>query len=382
MRKNIFIVVLLIGHHVIVAQGFYNKGALVSLAPQTVFVVPDSLVNTGTLTNNGDIRISGAWINTGTYDAGTGLINFNSNVPQVINHNDQSVGRLTISGGGEKQFLANITIESELVLQDGILVSGNNAKIIFAAGSIVTGASNISYVRGPVEHHGTGNWLFPIGNNSSYLPVEISNVTLAAARATISLHELTAGQTLTGDVELARLSTKRYWQLALGGGNIDLSKIKLPLSAEEDVADNLNELVVAASDNATTSYRSLGQLASTGTLTSGSVTSERSPTFAFFTVAGLLQERGIEVYNGVSSNADGVNDFMHVRNIEFYPDSKVEIFNRWGDRVFVISGYDNNQKNFRGASSVTGDKLPAGTYFYSIDLKDGSKRITGSLELK
>jgi hypothetical protein len=64
--------------------------------------VPDSLVNNGTLTNNGDLRISGAWINNGAYDAGTGVINFNSDLVQTINHNDQSFERLVISGSGEK----------------------------------------------------------------------------------------------------------------------------------------------------------------------------------------------------------------------------------------------------------------------------------------
>lgn len=382
MRRYFFVSAMFLFHHTMMAQGLYNKGALVSLTPQTILTVPDSLVNSGTLVNDGDIRISGAWINTGTYNAGTGLINFNSNVTQVINHNDQSMGRLTISGGGEKQFLANITIESELVLQNGILVSGNGAKIIFNTGATVSGGSSTSYVRGPVEHQGTGDWLFPIGDNTSYLPVEITNVTTATSKAEVSLHELAAGETLTGDIELAKLSSKRYWQVAMTGGNIDLSKIKLPLMNEEDVTDDLSELVVAGSDDALTSYQSLGQSELAGTLTSGFITGEHSPTFAYFTVAAVRGERGIRVYNGISPNADGANDFIRIENIEFYPDNKVEIFNRWGDRVFEITGYDNLQKNFKGESATTGSKLSAGTYFYSIDLKDGSEKITGYLVLK
>jgi hypothetical protein len=160
----------------VMGQGLYNKGATISIATQTIFIVPDSLVNNGTLTNNGDLRISGAWINNGAYDAGTGVINFNSDLVQTINHNDQSFERLVISGTGEKQFLANITIESELDLQASNLISVNGAKIILNDGATVLGGSDQSHVVGPVEVKGTGNWIFPIGNGSSYLPVQINNV--------------------------------------------------------------------------------------------------------------------------------------------------------------------------------------------------------------
>jgi hypothetical protein len=137
MRILVICLVILLTSSGVIGQGLYNKGATISIASQTIFTVPDSLVNNGTLTNNGDLRISGAWINNGTYDAGTGVINFNSDLVQTINHNDQSFERLVISGTGEKQFLANITIESELDLQASNLKSVNGAKIILNDGASV-----------------------------------------------------------------------------------------------------------------------------------------------------------------------------------------------------------------------------------------------------
>jgi len=65
-----------------------------------------------------------------------------------------------------------------------------------------------------------------------------------------------------------------------------------------------------------------------------------------------------------------------------YPDNQVTIYNRWGDRVFDMPNYDNDQKSFKGESNLTGNKLPSGTYFYSIDLKDNKKPTTGYLVLK
>lgn len=385
MRNKFFGSIFLVGVSLCAgAQGFYNNGSILTLSPQAILTVPDSLVNKGTVKNDGDLRISGAWINQGTYDAGTGKINFNSNLPQTINHNDQSFGKLTISGVGEKQFLANITIESELDLQSSNLTSVNGARIIFDPGAVVTGGSDQSHVVGPVEVKGEGDLLFPVGNGTTYLPVELLGVTDATAAVTLTLNELTSSQTLSGDVELVKLSTKRFWELVLNSGNINSSLIKLPLSEEDDLTDNLDLLVVASSNTTTSEYASIGQSDLTGSLSSGSIISKETPVLKYYTVAAVSGETAIEVYNGLSLSNDGKNDFIRIKNIELYPSCNVTIFNRWGDKVFEVEGYNNliSDKRFNGDAKSGGNKVPAGTYFYSIVLNKGEKPITGYLEIK
>ena len=385
MKKIISSFIFILGVNFVYAQGFYNKGAVVSISTQTLLTVPDSLVNNinSTIINNGDLRISGAWINKGTYDAGTGQINFNSDLTQTINHSDQSFSKLVISGDGEKTFSADITIESELDLQGSVLKSANGAKIILNAGAVVVGGSDKSYVQGTVEIKGAGNWLFPIGNGTTYLPVEITNVTDVTAVATLTLNELTAGQVLAGDAELAQISSKRYWELVLASGNLSQSKIKLPLAGEDGLTDNLDLLVVAGSADSKSGYSSFGQSNVSGSLTSGSVRSDLAPTVRYYTIAAISGEKGIEVFNGVSVGDDGQNDIMKITNIALYPNNKVTIFNRWGDRVFEMSGYDNDQKVFKGESNINGNsKLPSGTFFYSVDLGDGSAKATGYVYVK
>src|SRR4051812_9783939 len=110
--RRIFVIILMLSASVdLVAQGFYSNGAIVSISPNTILSVPDSIVNKGTLINNGEIIIYGAWINQGTYDAGDGQVTFNSNLDQVINHNAQTIEKLVISGGGKKEFLADIFVQ-------------------------------------------------------------------------------------------------------------------------------------------------------------------------------------------------------------------------------------------------------------------------------
>ena len=95
----------------------------------------------------------------------------------------------------------------------------------------------------------------------------------------------------------------------------------------------------------------------------------------------------VEVFNGVSANGDGINDFLEIGCIENYPNNSVKIYNRSGTLVFEKKGYNNDEfgEVFTGTSnkgiSMMGDNLPDGTYFMIIDLGDGSKPIASYLEL-
>lgn len=84
----------------------------------------------------------------------------------------------------------------------------------------------------------------------------------------------------------------------------------------------------------------------------------------------------IETTNAFSPNGDGINDVWTIKYIETYPNVTVDIFNRYGEKVFFSQGYsipfDGNYK---------GNPLPVGTYYYMINPKNGKKTITGSLTL-
>jgi gliding motility-associated-like protein len=93
----------------------------------------------------------------------------------------------------------------------------------------------------------------------------------------------------------------------------------------------------------------------------------------------------ILVYNGISRNGDGKNDFFEISCIEDFPNNTVKIFNRAGTLVYQTKGYNNADVIFEGTSneglSLMGRELPDGTYFYIIDKGEGSIPKTGYLEL-
>jgi gliding motility-associated-like protein len=86
----------------------------------------------------------------------------------------------------------------------------------------------------------------------------------------------------------------------------------------------------------------------------------------------------IEVYNGFTPNGDGHNDFWFIDGIASDSKNQVSIFNRWGDKVWGVNGY-NNQTNKWEGTSINGKILPDGTYFYIIQYK--KETLKGYVEL-
>jgi gliding motility-associated-like protein len=89
------------------------------------------------------------------------------------------------------------------------------------------------------------------------------------------------------------------------------------------------------------------------------------------------------VYNGVSPDGDGRNDFMLIQYIDVVEgasQNKVSIYNRWGDVVFEVQNYNNADRAFTGLSN-SGNELPAGNYFYKIEFASGLPSLSGYLTL-
>ena len=78
--------------------------------------------------------------------------------------------------------------------------------------------------------------------------------------------------------------------------------------------------------------------------------------------------------NTFTPNGDNINDVWSITHLSDYPDAVVEVFNRYGQRVFYSSGYG---KPWDG--KYNGQPVPVGTYYYKIDPKNGQKIYAGSV---
>jgi gliding motility-associated-like protein len=103
--------------------------------------------------------------------------------------------------------------------------------------------------------------------------------------------------------------------------------------------------------------------------------------------SAVAGEIPLEIFNGISPDGDGLNDYMQINGIENYPQNNFKVFNRWGVQVFEIDGYDNVSRRFEGISEGRttirqGERLPAGTYYYVLTFSGdnpGQQAYTGYL---
>ncbi|MDG1570688.1 gliding motility-associated C-terminal domain-containing protein, partial [Robiginitalea sp. M366] len=83
-------------------------------------------------------------------------------------------------------------------------------------------------------------------------------------------------------------------------------------------------------------------------------------------------EEGIIVFELVTPNQDGRNDFLFIQNVHLAQNNSIRIFNRWGVAVYEGRNYDNQFNVFdgrsRGRSTLnTNDYLPSGVYYYIFE---------------
>jgi gliding motility-associated-like protein len=84
----------------------------------------------------------------------------------------------------------------------------------------------------------------------------------------------------------------------------------------------------------------------------------------------------INIPNTITPNGDGINDYWQINGIENYPNALVQIFNRYGQKIFESKGYS---VPFDG--TYKGQKLPSGVYYYIINLITTCNLFSGSLTI-
>ena len=92
-------------------------------------------------------------------------------------------------------------------------------------------------------------------------------------------------------------------------------------------------------------------------------------------VAITLLER-VKTASAFSPDGDGINDLFEIKGIVDFPNCRIEIFNRNGQRVFESDGY---REAWDGR--FNGEPLPTASYYYVLDLGDGSESLTGIITI-
>ncbi|WP_183558574.1 gliding motility-associated C-terminal domain-containing protein [Mucilaginibacter sp. SP1R1] len=98
--------------------------------------------------------------------------------------------------------------------------------------------------------------------------------------------------------------------------------------------------------------------------------------YAITYVSGSLTiapiKEALIIPNTFTPNGDGINDRWEIKHIEDYPNCTVNIYNRYGEKILTSHGY-----GISWDGKYKGKDVSTGTYYYVIDIKPGSKPLSG-----
>jgi gliding motility-associated-like protein len=83
-----------------------------------------------------------------------------------------------------------------------------------------------------------------------------------------------------------------------------------------------------------------------------------------------------EIPNVFTPNGDGINDTWQIKHLVSYPGCTVEVYTRYGQLIFQSTGYGNPWNG-----TANGKPVPAATYYYIINPKNGLKPMSGFVDI-
>lgn len=355
---------------------FTNESDLVVINAAVPFVVQGNATNNGTIFNEGDLRLSGDWSNSGDYRSVSGTFILNGS-NQVFDPGSSEYNHLGINSSG-LVIINDLNIGNSLELINGVVSVASGSRILLTENASLIGGNENAYIDGALFTTTTGDFTFPVGTEFEYLPITLTNI---LSSDSVGIAAFSSQLEATLPLELDSISPSRYWQV-FGNDSVLAQGITLPLMNNTFI-ENEDEAVIAFAQQPEELLSISGSPVIDGSLAAGSIATTWSILAGFYVVADQsIIGPPISVINVVTSLQDGKHDFLRIENIEFYEGNLVEIFDRQGAKVFEMKGYNNTDRVFRGSANVgSRGVLRTGNYYYTIKLTS-SKRESGFVYIK
>jgi hypothetical protein len=240
----------------------------------------------------GDIITSGATAITFGTGSASGVMTFSGNAVQTISKLSGAspiFNRIVMSkSGGNVALSTDINIGVSATFTTGVINTTSTNVINFVNTSTTSGASNASYVDGPVRKTGNQAFTFPVGTAGIYRPIAISapSVNTHAFTAQFFRAAQAFGGVPTYSAPLLTVSSCEYWVLdrTIGASNVFVTLSWNSPDCSGPYVTNLATLQVARWN--LTNWVSHGNGSTTGNATSGTITSSAAVTsFSPFALA-------------------------------------------------------------------------------------------------
>ncbi|MEC4115243.1 gliding motility-associated C-terminal domain-containing protein [Myroides pelagicus] len=416
MKKGIIIIVgtflsqITLAQSVPIKKQLSNQGML-SVAKTGVLSTLYDFDNTasGYTTNDGSIYFYSNFNNDNIYSHNTDATDSKAIFTRL-----QTSGAQLISGERPSEFyhviLDNNTpvmafdlkneanVNGSVDFKDGIIkVDSLKGMLTFHQGAVAINPTDNSHAEGFVEKIGNEAFQYPKGDKGLYryaritAPEDVKD-TYQGKYNLDDKQFFVARPTTSGVINI--LNKREYWTIERGADNKQ-GDIMLTLSwderttPEELLLNPEKELHIVRWDTKQGLWVDEGGVVDLDKKEITTPTTVKG--YGFFTLATVktdwILDGDVIIYNLVTPNGDDKNDYFIIDNIERFPNNSVEIYNRWGVKVYETDSYNSRGNVFTGYSDgrVTVKKeemLPTGTYYYivSYEYKDqnGSRMIKKS----
>ncbi|MBL4662977.1 MAG: gliding motility-associated C-terminal domain-containing protein [Flavobacteriaceae bacterium] len=342
---------------------------------------------TATFVNDGEAFIYAHFNNNGVVDyTDEGFTRFEGNAVQQLSGGTISYFYNVLfdndnSDTASFELSSEISIGGEANFNEGIVKNNDfGGTIIFEDDATHTGVYDGSHVDGHVIKNGDDSFIYPIGDAQffRYAAISTPDNTTDVFTAKYFFENPDTNYPLasrTGVIEL--IDNQEYWTITREGGNSD---VLLTLSWEEgtttptEIAANPQSAIhIVRWDEIQQLWVDEGGLVDEANKTV--TTPLRLEDYGVFTLGrvneGIILPGDVVIYNGVTPNGDGKNDYLIIDGIQNLANNNVQVFNRWGVKVFETNDYDSSENIFNGYSDGRltinrNEKLPTGTYYYVL----------------
>lgn len=382
----------------------------VHVLPETVVSIEEIFQNysSGSLIMDGELYLRGDFINDGVVDytlKSYGLTRFIGTSIQVLSGTNTSYFNDVLfenysDNFGSFELASVISIGNQANFLNGIIQSQTeDALVVFDIDGSHINVSNASHVDGFVQKIGDSNFKFPIGDARYFRFASLNSQTSLEEtyNARYWFENPTVNYPLENKVEeIEIINDQEYWVIE---NRQDTQEILITLSWDEMtttpleiVEGDLSNLVVVWWNNLSNQWENAGGVVNENAKTiTAALTIENSQAVTLGRIMANEESETFDIYNGVTPNGDGLNDFFEINSVQNYPNNTLKIFNRWGVLVWETDGYgglSGEENVFRGESNgratiASGEQLPTGTYFYVLtfngDQNPGKSNYTGFL---
>jgi hypothetical protein len=237
----------------------------------------------------GDITINNSKVN---FNSGVGVLHIaGTSTQSFLGTAGYTIAKLIVNNTSNGTISCNqpITIDSVLVLTQGILTTDSTNILTLKASAVCNTGSSFSFVDGPMKKIGNTAFVFPVGDGDVFKELTIAGGSLITDAYVCEFFNRSFGS-LVHDTSILEVNGCLFWSLErkVGTGS---PQVKIDWSSNDCYITNPSTMRIATFDGNT--WKNMGYVQSTGTSLSGSVTGVNGNWYRYLTFANILDTTAI-----------------------------------------------------------------------------------------